>query len=156
MPEGRRILYVSMENPFMQTAKAYAAAFSLDREMPTGSVIVKEGKVIARGANGSEYHEKHECERVRLNIPTGEGYDLCEGCHPKNHSENKAVEDAKENNVDTRGADLFLWGHWWCCKSCWDAMIRAGIRDVYLLEGSERLFNKKNPENIVGKQFSVE
>jgi len=32
-------------------------------------------------------------------------------------------------------------------------MIEAGIGDVYLLEGSEALFNKNHPQNIVGKQF---
>jgi len=32
-------------------------------------------------------------------------------------------------------------------------MKEAGIRSVYLLEDSEKLFNKDHPENIVGKQF---
>lgn len=49
--------------------------------------------------------------------------------------------------------DLYLWGHWWFCEPCWNAMIEAGIRDVYLLENSEVLFNKAHPENIIGRQF---
>jgi hypothetical protein len=32
-------------------------------------------------------------------------------------------------------------------------MITAGIRDVYLLEGSEILFDKNDPGNIIGRQF---
>jgi hypothetical protein len=32
-------------------------------------------------------------------------------------------------------------------------MIAAGIRDVYLMEGSERLFNKAHPDNVIGRQF---
>lgn len=154
MPAGQIIDYVGMDNPFMQAAKEYAREFSLDKAMPNASVIVKDGKVIGRGANGSNYHDTHECERVKQNIPTGQGYELCEGCHPKNHSEPKAIADARTQGHDPKGADLYLWGHWWCCEPCWKAMIDAGLRNIYLLEGSEKLFNKANPDNIVGKQFA--
>ena len=153
LPEGRTILYVGIDNPFMQEAKKVAREFSLDKAMPNGTVFVKNGEIIARGANGSNYHDTHECERVKRGIPTGQGYELCEGCHPKNHGEPKAVKDAKEHGKDTNGADAYLWGHWWCCEPCWNEMIKAGIKDVYLLENSEVLFNKENPNNIVGKQF---
>jgi deoxycytidylate deaminase len=46
-----------------------------------------------------------------------------------------------------------MWGHWWCCKPCWDNMIAAGIKNVYVIEGSEILFNKKDSSNIIGHQF---
>ena len=153
IPESRVILYVEEDNPYMKETKKYACEHSLDKVMPNGTVIVKNGEVIGRGTNGSSYHETHECERVKLNIPTGQDYELCEGCHPKNHSEPKAIQNAKENGEDTNGADLYLWGHWWCCEPCWNAMIKAGIENVYLLENSEVIFNKENPNNIVGKQF---
>lgn len=123
-------------------AAAKAAKESLDYNFPTGSVIVRDNVVIAAGANGSTYHDEHGCERVKQGIPTGQGYELCEGCHPKNHSEAKAVTDAKAKKVNTRGADLYLWGHWWCCEPCWNAMDEAGIRNVYLMTHSEELFNK--------------
>jgi deoxycytidylate deaminase len=152
-PEGK-IYYVAAENEHMQAAKEFAREKSLDKVMPTGTVLVKDGKVIGRGANGSDYHEKNGCERVRLNIPTGEGYELCEGCSPKNHSEPKAIADASEKGNKAEGAKAYLWGHWWCCESCWQAMIKNGITDVYLLEGSEELFNKLSPKNIVNKQFA--
>ncbi len=32
-------------------------------------------------------------------------------------------------------------------------MIEAGIQNVYLLEGSERMFDKNHAENIIGRQF---
>ncbi len=153
IPEGREILYVSALNPYMIEAKEYARVHSLDREMPNTSLIVKDGVVIGRGANGSTYHETHECERVKRNIPTGEGYELCEGCHPKNHGEARAIVDAQESEKEICGSDLYMWGHWWCCKDCWKTMIEAGIKDVYLLENSEVLFNKKDPDNIIGHQL---
>lgn len=153
LPEGRTILYVPESNPYMQEAKRFTKENSLDKVMPNGSVIVKNGKIVVEGANGSIYHDTHECERIKQNIPTGQGYELCEGCHPKNHGETSAVKIAKEKNIDINGADLYLWGHWWCCEPCWNRMIEAGIKDVYLMEDSEILFNKNNPGNIVGHQF---
>lgn len=153
LPAGRNILYVSEDNIYMQEAKKYAKENSLDKVMPNGTVIVKDEKIIGRGANGSTYHETNECERVKQKIPTGEGYELCEGCHPKNHGEPKAIKEAKDKSEDINGADVYLWGHWWCCESCWKEMTKAGIKNVYLLKDSEILFNKQNPGNIAGKQF---
>ena len=153
IPEGREILYVPESNLFIQEAKKFARENSLDKVMPNASIIVKDGEIIGKGANGSNYHETHECERVKQKMPTGQGYELCEGCHPKNHSEPKAIKNAQEVGHDTNGADLYLWGHWWCCEPCWNAIISAGIKNVYHLEKSEILFNKENPGNIIGRQF---
>ena len=151
IPEGRTILYVPANNPFMIEAREFALANSLDKAVKNASFIVKDGIVIGRGANGSDYHEKNGCERVKRGIPTGKGYELCEGCSPKNHGEPKPLADTKAQGNNTEGADLYLWGHWWCCEPCWKSMINAGILNVYLLEGSEKLFNKESPENILGK-----
>ncbi len=146
--------YVPADNKYMLEAKEYSRKHSIDKAMPTGTVLVKDGKIIGRGANGSHYHETHICERVRLNIPTGQGYELCEGCHPKNHSEPHAIADAKKHGHDTKGAEAYLWGHWWACEPCWTALIEAGVTKMHLMRGSEVLFNKEHPENIVGRQFA--
>ena len=151
LPEGRVIRYVDSANPFMQEARQFALANSLDDAVKTGSVVVRDNAIIGRGSNGSDYHKTHICERVRQKMPTGQGYELCEGCHPKNHSEPRAIADAIAHGHDVSGADLYLWGHWWACKPCWDAIIKNGIGNVYLLEGSEILFNRENPANILGK-----
>lgn len=156
LPEGKKINYVNSGNKFIQAAKKFAKGNSLDENMPTGSVVVYDGEVIGYGANGSDYHNKYGCERVKRGIPTGEGYELCEGCHPKNHSEPKAIKDAKEKNpgVDLSKSDLYLWGHWWACKPCWGAIEKAGIKSVYLVSDSHKIFNKSHPENVVGRQFT--
>lgn len=153
LPTGRAFHFVPLTDPYMGEAREYAKEHSKDGAMPTGAILVKDGKVIGRGANGSDYHKEHGCERVRQGIPTGQGYELCEGCHPNNHSERRAIEDAKKSGEDTMGANLYLWGHWWACKPCWDAMEDAGIGEVYLLSGSDQLFNKEHPDNVVGRQF---
>lgn len=149
IPAGKTIEYVPEGNQFMEAAKVAAQTMSLDSAVPTGSAIVKDGKVVAVGANGSDYHKTHQCRRVLLGIPTGQGYELCEGCSPKNHSEPKAIEAARAKGVDTGGADLYLWGHWWCCEPCWTAMAAADINQVYLLEGSEVFFDKTHPKNTL-------
>lgn len=153
IPDGRTIIYVKPDNEYMRLAKEFARANSLDRAMPGAAVIVRDNKILGIGTNGSEYHKKHTCRRKELGCKTGEGYELCEGCHPRNHSEPSAIRDAQKMENATRGSDLYLWGHWWCCKPCWDVMEEAGIRNVYLLADSEKLFDKERPGNIVGRQF---
>ena len=155
LPDGKTLEYVPENNRFMIYARLIAWCDSLDPIMPGAAVVVKDGEILGAEANGSEHHKLFGCERVRRGCPTGEGYELCEGCHPKNHSETQAIKNARENGSDPQGADLYLWGHWWCCKWCWEVMISAGIRKVFLLEKSEELFNKEHPKNIVGKQFPV-
>src|SRR4051812_12645188 len=151
LPAGKTILYVDEDNPYMRTAREYALANSLDDAVKTGGVLVKGNMIIGQGANGSEYHKENGCVRVTLKIPTGEGYELCEGCHPKNHSEPRAIANAKKRGFSTTGTELYLWGHWWACEPCWKAMEEAGVARVYLLEDSEHLFNKADPTNILGK-----
>lgn len=153
LPKGYKILYVPIDNEYIKQAKRFAKENSLDKVMPNSSVIVKDGVVIGLGANGSDYHEKHGCYRVKNKIPTGQGYELCEGCSSNNHGEANAIKDATYKGNNMSGADLYLWGHWWCCEPCWNKMISAGIKNVYLLEGSEILFNKNHPDNVIGHQF---
>lgn len=153
LPEGRTILYVPDDNQYILEAKKIAKEQSLDKTMPGAAVIVKDGEIIGRGANGSDFHKNNECERVIQGVPSGQGYELCEGCHPKNHSEPSAIKNAVDNGHNPAGADLYLWGHWWCCEPCWNSMIEVGIKNVYLIENSEKMFDKNHPENIVGRQF---
>ena len=148
LPEGQQYNYVPASNPYMTEAKAYALEHSLDRDFPTASVVVQDGVVIGQAANGSDYHTTKPCERKLRGSPSGQEYELCEGCHPKNHSEVKAVAQARANGLATEGADLYLWGHWWCCQPCWDAMLAGGIKNVYLLEGSEITFNQPRTPKV--------
>jgi deoxycytidylate deaminase len=151
LPEGRTILYVPENNKYMTMAKEYAKKYRSNLAQPGGAVVVKDGEVIGIGSIGNNKAHTEGCVRVKLNMPTGQGYGLCEGCTPKFHSEPSAIRDAKEKGNDTTDADLYLWGHWWCCEPCWDAMISAGIKNVYLMEDSEIYFNKADPKNIIGK-----
>ena len=153
MPAKGAIRYAPENDKFIQAAKEQARLHSLDKNMPTGAVIVQDGKIIGRGANGSNYHEKFGCERVRLGVPTGQQYELCEGCSPKNHSEPKAMADARKKKQKTDGAKMYLWGHWWACEPCWKSMLDGSISELVLMENSQVLFNKEAKDNIVGRQL---
>lgn len=154
LPAGRTILYVGTDNPFMATARKYARENNTVKHIGA-AVVVKDGKIIGRGSIGAGFHGQRDgCIREEMNVPTGTRYDLCEGCRYKYHSEASAIRDAKEKNEDMQGGDLYLWGHWWACEPCWNAIQEAGIANVYLLEGSEKLFNKAHPDNIIGRQFT--
>ncbi|MFH1246588.1 MAG: deaminase [Candidatus Liptonbacteria bacterium] len=159
IPVGRGIKYVPADNKFMESAREICKTRSTDRNHPTGSVIARDGAVIGRGANQAAIRHswavaahKKFCIRRMFGIKTGKSYWLCPGCaSPKSHSEQRAIIDAKKHYGNIAGADLYLWGHWWCCESCWNAVIGAEICNVYLMDGSEHLFNKDNPDNAVGK-----
>lgn len=152
LPSGKTIKYVAAADQWMQAAREFAKANNTVRHIGA-AVVVRDGRIIGRGSIGAGPHASG-CLREKMNVPTGTGYELCAGCAHQYHSEASAIRDAHERGADTTGADLYLWGHWWCCEPCWGAMIAAGIRDVYLLEGSEKLFNKAHPEHIIGRQFA--
>ncbi|MSU55135.1 MAG: hypothetical protein EXS46_01175 [Candidatus Taylorbacteria bacterium] len=162
LPEGRTIKYVPAHDRFMRAAEDACRELSTDRQHPTSAVLVKDGVVVSSAANRAvlknskllAFHRKGWCVRKLLKTPSGQKYWLCPGCaSSKNHAETSVMRLAIKQGIDTEGADIYHWGHWWCCKPCWDSMIAGGIRNVYLLEESDKLFNPKYQQNIIGKQF---
>lgn len=161
-PEGREYLYVDMHNPFMQAAYEMARDDSTDHVQSTGAVLVKDDEIIARSANQSriknkklrELHKNGWCVRKRFKVATGTKYWMCPGCATHHeHSESRLEKEVKRLGLDAHGADVYLYGHWWCCKPCWDAMIRIGVKNVFLLKGSEYLFNPKSEKTIISKKI---
>ena len=149
LPTGRTILYVEENNPYMLEAKKTCKEQATDFGHSSGAVVVKNGKIIGQGALQSrlknkkliKLHARGWCIRKILKIKSGKKYWLCPGCADfDHHSEAMAVKNALKNKIDMSGSDIYLWGHWWCCKSCWDKMIKAGIKNVYLLEDSDNIF----------------
>ncbi|MBU1132361.1 hypothetical protein KKC32_03915 [Patescibacteria group bacterium] len=139
LPEGKKILFVPPENVWMNEAKKMADANSACSWWPTGAVVVKNNEIIGRGANSGNFQPL--CPRVEHNCPTGEGYHFCNAlCSQDGHSEVTSIMYAIKNGNDPTGADLYLFGHWWCCKNCWDAIIKNGIANVYLLENAHLFF----------------
>jgi len=139
LPPEREILFVSPDNPWIQAAKKMADEHSGCSWWPTGAVIVKNNQIIGQGANSGNFQPV--CPRVEQECKTGEGYHFCHDlCQQDGHSEITSVNDALANNNDPQGADLYLFGHWWCCEPCWNHMITHGIQNVYLLENAHLIF----------------
>lgn len=95
------------------------------------AVIIKDDQVISWGTN-----EHDDCKRI--GYPTGEGYELCEGCQPHNHAEQKAIRNADES---VEGAYMFLMGHTYACDSCREVAKMAGIRDIVVVDEHNVEFN---------------
>ena len=49
------------------------------------------------------------------------------------------------------GLDMVLLGHWWCCHSCTTAMLAAGVRRIYLVEGARDLYDPMRTTTILPK-----
>lgn len=152
LPAGRAFRYLPVTHPLIQAARAYALEQRGVLNHFHAAVLVRDGQVVAKGSIGEGYHAERGCERQTLDLPTGTGYDRCPGCAVTNHSEQRVVANAQAVGVPTEGADLYYWGHWWFCEPCWDILIAAGVRDVYLPEGSHIVFNKNHPDNWMGHQ----
>lgn len=79
------------------------------------AILVKDGEVLSYGTN----EHKEPCKRVGM--ATGEGYELCEGCDYPNHAEIKALK-----GVDAKGAIMYLFGHYYACSPCGEAIKASG------------------------------
>lgn len=143
---GKPYQYVPLANKFMQEAMRYAKEESYDTgyggNTPVGVVFVKNNKVVVGSGHGNDYHLNYGCKRKQLGIPSGQKYELCPGCDYSSHAEPKAIAKAIQYNISLDGADAYLFGQWWCCEPCSSKMVAAGIRNIYLLDDSEKYFNR--------------
>ncbi|MBI4122307.1 MAG: hypothetical protein HY461_03165 [Parcubacteria group bacterium] len=138
-PGGAYNNTVSANHPFMLAAKRHMEQSGC-RKHATSAVIVKDGAIIAQGSNAGTLVPI--CPRVYKGYGTGEGYRYCkEYCGQHGHAEIMAVRDGQAKGIDMNSADIYLYGHWWACKNCWEAMQAAGINTVYVTDQSHEVFN---------------
>jgi len=153
IPEGRSILYVGADNQFMKRALEVRLK-SKDRLIPIGIVAVKDDKIVGEETNKPgyeheiliEWHKRWMCPRRWFKAKTGTKYWMCPGCAGSdNHSESRLIKKMKKEGSaeGLKGADVYMAGHWWCCKPCWDKMIDVGVKDVYILEGAKDKFDSR-------------
>jgi len=150
LPKGRSILYAPLSNKMMKEAKKLCDEQTGCCWWPTGAVVVKKNKIIGRGANSGELQQM--CPRIQKNAPTGTGYEDCKNiCQQISHAEIASINDSIKNNQDPAGADLYLFGHWWCCKSCWNHIIKHKIKNVYLLNDAHYIFKRDKRYKLMDK-----
>lgn len=93
-----------------------------------GAVICDRlGTVLAIGTNAVKTPQE-SCPRAEL--PTGTAYELCkEACGGNLHAEIAALQMLNETDEPY---GVYLYGHWWLCEDCCNALAAAGIKNVYL------------------------
>ncbi|KKR84946.1 MAG: hypothetical protein UU48_C0001G0083 [Candidatus Uhrbacteria bacterium GW2011_GWF2_41_16] len=145
LPPDRGFSYISEENPFMQEAKHARQTLAGDSIFPVGTVLVRDGEILARAGNGYNRGSivRHICPRVVFECPSGQGYDLCHFHDPDGHAEQMVIKKARESGIDPIDADIYTYGHWWACESCWNVMMEAGIKNVYVLEDAHERFTRE-------------
>jgi deoxycytidylate deaminase len=153
---GITYAYVGLDNAHMKAAYDYAKSLynihQWNKMTSPAIALVKNDTVLVTANAGDEWHQRSgSCERVRLQLPAGVGYDQCPGCHPNNHSEKVAVRKAQEKGIDLSGASAYLYGHWWYCASCLQALIDAGVTSFYMLDNADILFDRNDPGTVIGK-----
>lgn len=129
------------DNHFMQLARSQSG-LSTDLRRPIGAVVVINSKVVGFGSNQAtvrwswlqRFHVKH-CFRKILGIRTHNFYFVCPGCALfRNHAEARAMRDVDPFWLPFRvPAEVYLYGHRYCCAKCEDSMLKFGITKVYTL-----------------------
>jgi len=109
-----------------------------------GAIIVKDDVIVSTGYVGSARGEPNccdvgECERMKLNIPPGERYELCKSVH----AEANAIINAARSGNSIAGADMYVYferldggkvKHTKPCDMCARMIKNAGITQIRLDE----------------------
>lgn len=134
---------VSKADTYLNCAEVFAyRSTCLKRKY--GAVIVKDDVVISTGYNGSPRGKENcceigECFRIKNNLHQGEGYGMCRAVHAE---ANALLNCSREQTI---GADLYLTSinpldasihKANPCPLCARMIIQAGIRNVYLRQGT--------------------
>ncbi len=77
-----------------------------------GAIIVKDDQIISTGYNGAprktkDCIERGNCLRRKLNIPSGQRYELCRSVH----AEQNAIINSARAGVSLLGGDMYLYGY---------------------------------------------
>lgn len=93
-----------------------------------GAVIVRDRRILATGYNGAPsgipHCETRGCVRQKLNIPSGERYELCYAAH----AEQNAINNAAKDGVAIKDTVLYCTDY--PCAMCAKSIVNSGITTV--------------------------
>lgn len=136
---------ISKENYYLDIAESVLERSTCIRKK-YGAVIVKNDEIIATGYNGAPRGRKNcielgFCARQKLDIKSGEKYELCRSVH----AEQNAIISAARRDII--GATLYLVGRETstgafvknadCCFMCKRVVINSGVNRVVIREDKE-------------------
>lgn len=157
---------ISKETYYLNIANAVSLRSTCNRRR-YGAVIVKNDEIISTGYNGSprghrNCNENGICERERLNIPSGERYELCSSVH----AEQNAIISAPRDKMI--GSTLYLFGfdikenkviNAVPCAICEKLIKNSGITKVISSEEvklkSQITLDENKIENIIRKPIKL-
>lgn len=118
----------SWDEYFMEIAEIVKTRSTCLRRQ-VGAVIVKDNRIITTGYNGAPSGTRHctdigTCQRIEMNIPSGERHELCRALH----AEQNAIIQAANIGVSTDGGTLYVTLQ--PCVICAKMAINAGIKKI--------------------------
>lgn len=115
----------SWDRYFLDVAKLISTRSTCLRRH-VGSVITIDHIIVASGYNGAPAKYPHciECNREKLNIPSGEQLDKCVACH----AEENAIIQAAKFGISINNATLYCTNQ--PCIFCAKMIINSGITKV--------------------------
>ncbi len=132
---------LSREDSYFKVASDLAKSHSTCLKINICAVIVKGEKIVGKGYNqcspdGFNHGQKvKECKRI--NLPSGQSYDLCKSIH----AEVIALIDAGAKKC--RGATLYLSGHYYPCWGCESHARQSGIKEIKVRDiGAKEFYDK--------------
>jgi len=131
----------SKEEYYLNIAKEVARRSTCMRAK-FGAIIVRDDQIVATGYNGAprkvrDCYEIGICLREKLNIPSGQRYEICRSVH----SEQNAIINATRAGVSILGGDMYIFGFRiidgkeiqikaFPCFICKKMIINAGLKRV--------------------------
>ena len=133
---------------FMKTA-ILASELSFAKRSKVGAVLVKDGRILATGFNGTPHSCSNQCEDI---LPDGTLVTKPNVVH----AEANIISFAAKHGISTLDTDLFVTLS--PCYTCSLLIIQAGIKNVYFLEQYRNLdpveFLRSHGVNVV--QFNLQ
>ena len=131
----------SKDEYYVSIAKGISSR-STCRSAKFGAILIKDDQIIATGYNGAprktaDCYTRGDCLRRKLNIPSGERYELCRSIH----AEMNCIINAARSGVSLLGSNLYIFGlrisgneeiqiNAIPCFICKKMIINAGIEKV--------------------------
>ena len=129
---------ISKEEYYLGLAREAAGRAVCYRRF-SGAVIVREDQIVSTGYTGSprktlDCFEREFCLRNKLEIPSGQRYELCASVH----AEQNALINAGRAGVSFFGGDIYIFGQThdrkpidaFPCFICKKLIINAGLKRV--------------------------
>lgn len=152
IPDDRTITSEDLHLKFMGEAYKEVGKSS-DWFRQIGSIIVKNGEIVARAHNRHlpTDHSMDAYGDPRSNFDAGERYDLSTAIH----SEASLIAEAARKGISLDGAELYVTT--FPCPTCAKSVAEAGIKKVYYCEGysildAENVLNAAEVEIILVKE----